>query len=46
MALVLENPAAASRMASNAMAEGRPDAAEALADLVEAVASGRNLTEE
>ena len=46
MALILGNPQAASRMASNAMAEGRPDAAETLADLVEAVASGRNLGEE
>ncbi len=40
MALVLDNPDAASRMARAAMGQGRPDAAERLADMVEALASG------
>ncbi len=40
MSLVLENPDAASRMARAAMAQGRPDAAARLADMVEALASG------
>ncbi len=40
MALVLENPDAASRMARAAMGQGRPEAAARLGDMVEALASG------
>ncbi len=46
MGLVLENPDAASRMARAAMAQGKPDAAERLAALVEAVATGDYAREE
>ena len=40
MALVLESPDAAAHMARAALAQGRPDAADRLADLVEALAAG------
>ncbi len=46
LALVLDNPDAASRMAHAALAQARPDAAERLADLVEAVATGDYAREE
>jgi UDP-N-acetylglucosamine--N-acetylmuramyl-(pentapeptide) pyrophosphoryl-undecaprenol N-acetylglucosamine transferase len=38
IALILENPGAAARMAGRARTAGRPDAAERLADLVEQLA--------
>jgi UDP-N-acetylglucosamine--N-acetylmuramyl-(pentapeptide) pyrophosphoryl-undecaprenol N-acetylglucosamine transferase len=41
IAAVLGNPAAAVRMAGNALAEGRPDATDRLVALVEALAQGR-----
>jgi len=41
----MENPDELSRMAANARAQGKPDAARLLADLVEAIAAGRSVAE-